>query len=191
MIIHFIGSKGNIVQEIDHYRTIVESIKKHGHTLASDWVETVYKAVVKNSEQDTQANWHDVDKENAAAISKADLGIVESTKRSFFAGYGVAQAVHQKKPVLILVRDDSFPGAAKLTESHDIIRSEKYTSDTLSSIIGKFLEENTIETKDMRFNFFIDRAIYNYLRWAAFKTGKTKAEILRELVQREIEKKDY
>ena len=43
----------------------------------------------------------------------------------------------------------------------------------------------------MRFNFFIDRPIYNYLRWAALKTNKTKAEILRELVQREIENKDY
>jgi predicted DNA-binding protein len=54
-----------------------------------------------------------------------------------------------------------------------------------------FLEDNNISTKDMRFNFFIDRPIYNYLRWAALRTGKTKAEILRELVQREIKNKDY
>ena len=43
----------------------------------------------------------------------------------------------------------------------------------------------------MRFNFFIDRKIYNYLRWASFKTGKTKAEILRDLVENEIEKQEY
>ena len=58
-------------------------------------------------------------------------------------------------------------------------------------MVEKFLNENDIQSKDMRFNFFIDRKIYNYLRWAAFKTGKTKAEILRDLVQNEIEKQDY
>jgi hypothetical protein len=173
MIIHFIGSKGNITQEIDYYQAIVDSIKQYGHTLAQDWVDVVYKAATKSNEWDK------------------DLVIVESTKRSFFVGYGVAQAVHQKKPVLILVRDDSFPGIKYLSDASDIIYGAQYDLKTLDSVIGKFLEENTIETKDMRFNFFIDRAIYNYLRWAAFKTGKTKAEVLRELVQREIEKKDY
>jgi hypothetical protein len=191
MIIHFIGSKGNITQEIDYYQAIVDSIKQYGHTLAQDWVDVVYKAATKSNEWDKEINWRDIDKENTAAISKADLVIVESTKRSFFVGYGVAQAVHQKKPVLILVRDDSFPGIKYLSDASDIIYGAQYDLKTLDSVIGKFLEENTIETKDMRFNFFIDRAIYNYLRWAAFKTGKTKAEVLRELVQREIEKKDY
>jgi hypothetical protein len=63
-----------------------------------------------------------------------------------------------------------------------------YNDKNVSGIIKKFLKENDIQAKDMRFNFFIDRPIYNYLRWAAYKTGKTKAEILRELVSKEIEK---
>ena len=70
------------------------------------------------------------------------------------------------------------------------VRHEEYTDTTVERILKQFLAENDISTKDMRFNFFIDRPIYNYLRWAALKTGKTKAEILRELVQHEIEKKD-
>lgn len=192
MIIHFIGSKGNIVQEIDYYRSVTESIKRHGHSIANDWVEPVYTAALKkNEDSEAPFDWNAIDKENAAAIAKADLVIVEATKKSFFVGYGVAQAAHQKKPVLILTRDGSFPGAMNLTESFDVINSASYNSDNLESIIQKFLEENTIDVKDMRFNFFIDRGIYNYLRWASFKTGKTKAEVLRELVQREIEKKEY
>jgi len=58
-------------------------------------------------------------------------------------------------------------------------------------MLEKFMVDNDIQSKDMRFNFFIDRKIYNYLRWAAFKTGKTKAEILRDLVETEIEKQNY
>jgi hypothetical protein len=193
MIIHFIASKGNVLQEIEEYRSIVNLIKKRGHTLARDWVEPAYEAALHDPDQrdDDSVDWRRVDQDNLAAISKADLIIVEATKKSFFVGYGVAQAVNQKKPILILTRDNTFPGASQLSASSDIIYSANYTPDTLDGIVSKFLEENTIETKDMRFNFFIDRAIYNYLRWAAFKTGKTKAEILRELVQREIEKKDY
>jgi hypothetical protein len=62
-----------------------------------------------------------------------------------------------------------------------------YNEKNLEGIMREFFVENDIQTKDMRFNFFIDRPIYNYLRWTSLKTGKTKAEILRELVEREID----
>ena len=192
MIVHFIASKGNILTEIDHYRSISNLLKEQGHSLAYDWVDTTYEMAKSGMEiNDTDdIDWHKVDEENLAAISKADVVIAEATKKSFFVGYRVAQAIQQKKPILILTRDDSFPGAKHLSVSSDIIKTVGYTKDTLSEIISKYLEENTIDTKDMRFNFFIDRPIYNYLRWAAYKTGKTKAEVLRELVQREIKNKN-
>lgn len=193
MIVNFIASKGNITTEIDYYRAVVQAVEKRGHTLARDWIEPAFSERKNDVSKDTgngQADWSAIDSDNTAAISKADVVIVEATKKSFFVGYGVAQAVHQKKPILILVRDDSFPGAEHLRASSDFIRSKTYTKETLDGIVGDFLEENTIDTKDMRFNFFIDRGIYNYLRWASFKTGKTKAEVLRELVQREIDTQD-
>jgi len=51
-----------------------------------------------------------------------------------------------------------------------------------------FLKENDVSTKDLRFNFFIDRKIHNYLRWVSYKTGKPRSEIIRELLNREIER---
>lgn len=56
------------------------------------------------------------------------------------------------------------------------------------AIVKEFLEENVIDTKDLRFNFFLDRPTYNYLRWMSSKTGKTKAEIVRSLLQKEMNK---
>jgi hypothetical protein len=93
-----------------------------------------------------------------------------------------------KKPILVLNRE----GVEKSFFASGIetgIDYRKYTQSTVNEILITFLKNNDIAIKDMRFNFFIDRPIYNYLRWAAQKTGKTKAEILRELVQNEIEKK--
>jgi hypothetical protein len=65
-----------------------------------------------------------------------------------------------------------------------------YSEDNLEAVIREFLFENEISAKDMRFNFFLDRRIHNYLRGAAYKTGKTKAEILRDLVRRDIRRRD-
>lgn len=71
------------------------------------------------------------------------------------------------------------------------MRTANYTLDDVPDIVADFINENNIDNKDLRFNFFIDRQIYNYLRWAAYQTGRNKSEILRELVLREIEKKDH
>ena len=188
MIIHLIASKGNIREEIDYYQNLAKVITAQGHSLALDWLDKVYELTLKGGFNEGDIDWAKIDQENTAAISKADVIIVEATKKSFFVGYQVAQAVHQKKPILILTRDNSFPGIASLSNSSDLIAGANYDQETLPKIVKKFTDDNSIDTKDMRFNFFIDRPIYNYLRWASYKTGKTKAEILRELVAREIDK---
>ncbi len=190
MNIHLIGSKGNIEQEIDYYRKIVKCVKSLGHSFVRDWVEETYEDTQKGKLVEDSFDWSKVDTDDAAAISRADLIIVEATKKSFFVGYRMAQAVQQKKPILILYRDNSFPGASNLSRDSDFMYAREYTDQTLEKIISKFIEDNTIGVKDMRFNFFIDRPIYNYLRWAALRTGKTKAEILRNLVQQEIDRRD-
>lgn len=191
MIIHFIGSKSNIEHELPYYRKITDYLKSHGHSLARDWVEETYTLNKDNPSLDQLSfDWKTIDTDDAAAISRADVIIVEATRKSFFVGYRMALAVQQKKPTLVLYRDNSFPGASDLSSSANLIYAVEYDENNLEKVLQKFIDENTINTKDMRFNFFIDRAIYNYLRWAAFKTGKTKAEVLRELVQREIENKE-
>ncbi len=188
MTIHFIASKGKIDQEVDSYRKIISEIKKQGHSLASEWVDTLYNEGKGNLLDKSPTDWAKIDQENTAAISKADIVIVEATHKSFFVGYQVSEAVHQKKPILILTRDDSFPGSSGINAKSDLVTSFTYTDNNLSEIIGKFMDENDIRVKDMRFNFFIDRKIYNFLRWSALRTGKTKAEILRDLVEKEIDR---
>lgn len=189
MMIHFIASRGEIKGEIEYYRAIVDFIKRSGHQIASDWIEGAYKDFVSD-DITSNMNWRDIDKQEAAAISRADLIVVEATKRSFFVGYRVSQATQQKKPVIILTRDNSFPGAIDFSKENDFVCSANYTRDTLSQVLIKFFDDNTLSVKDTRFNFILDRKIYNYLRWASFKTGKTKARIVRDLLNREIEKQE-
>jgi hypothetical protein len=132
-------------------------------------------------------DWQTIYKDCVEAINKADVVIADATIRGFGIGYQVALAVQMKKPTLVLCKkgiDDSFFASGIDTG----VVYKEYTERSIKDIIKNFLQENDIQAKDMRFNFFIDRPIYNYLRWAAYKTGKTKAEILRELVSKEIKK---
>lgn len=189
MKVHFITSKITSENNIEALRKVVASIRKTGHEIADDWLEAAYER--ENNPSSEHADWQSIFKTNIATIAKADVVIAEATNDSFAVGYQVAVAIQQKKPVLLLRRKGAEKNTFVSGVAEDWARREEYDDNTLDAAIVKFLDENDIATKDMRFNFFIDRPIYNYLRWAALKTGKTKAEILRELVQREIKDKDY
>lgn len=189
MLVHLVGSQYEITKHIDHLRRLVDSIHKGGHTLAHAWVEPTYERQQKENKKFEDTDWSLLYNDSVEAINRADVVVAETSTPSFSVGYQVALAVNMKKPILVLNRE----GVEKSFFASGIetgIEYEKYTEENVENIVQSFLEKNDIATKDMRFNFFIDRPIYNYLRWAALKTGKTKAEILRELVQREIKDKE-
>ncbi len=186
MLVHFIASKSTILKEIDSYRVIIQTIEQLGHTISRQWVEEAYTFAL-NRENEEKLDWRSINDENVEALSKADVVIAEASTKSFSTGFQTAAAIQQKKPTLILTKNDSLKGTFGSGIDSDFVRYANYSQDTLKDIIADFLNENNIDAKDLRFNFFIDRQIYNYLRWASYKTGKTKAEILRELVNKEIE----
>lgn len=192
MIVHLITSKKSLGETLPYLRRIITAIHNKESSLARDWVEPAYVRYARqaNDTKRPPVDWKAVQKDNLEAIAKADVIIAEATVPGFGVGYQVAYAVQLKKPVLILRHIDANKDSFASGIDNVNVQYKEYDDETLEKVIGDFLDENDISTKDMRFNFFIDRPIYNYLRWSALKTGKTKAEILRELVQNEIEKKN-
>ncbi|SRR6266542_5486467 len=189
MIVHLITSKKNLDQTIPYLRRITTAIHNNESTIARDWIEPAYVRYSNESKgvKRSPVDWKAVQKDNLEAIAKADVVIAEATETGFGIGYQVAYAVQLKKPVLILRKEDANTDSFASGVDNVNVRYREYDEKTLEKLVESFLEENDISTKDMRFNFFIDRPIYNYLRWSSLKTGKTKAEVLRELVQREID----
>lgn len=186
MKIHLIGSRYELPENLDSLRKIVEVIHGEGHELVEDWVEPTYQ-LIKKGKTVPDLDWRSIYINSIDAVHKADVVIAESSVPSFSVGYQVATAMQIKKPILILNKQ----GMAAAPFPRGIeqgVAFQEYDDKGLKEIVTAFLKDNDIQLKDMRFNFFIDRPIYNYLRWAAHRTGKTKAEILRDLVAREIEK---
>lgn len=190
MLIHFIASTASLHDDIDDLKKVAKTIQDKGHVLARDWIEEAYNNI-QNGIQTNDKKWQTIIDEDFEAIAKADVIIAEVSLDSTAIGYQIATAIHQKKPTLLILKEGAEMPPFTWNIPSSFLKRIEYNQSNLSEKIAPFLEENDITTKDMRFNFFIDRGIYNYLRWAALKTGKTKAEILRELVQREIENKEY
>lgn len=191
MIVQIIGNAKNLEEDLPFYHTITEVIHDHGAVIARDWISAAQNRLNKGIvRDDTKVEWSDVHKENSEAISRSDIVIIEATNYGFQEGFYVSQALNQKKPVLIVTREN-VRGRLVYGIKHKLLAVHHYdTQEELAKIVSKFVKDNTIATKDLRFNFFIDRQIYSYLREASYETGKNKSEIIRELLEQEIDKQE-
>ena len=187
MIIHFVGSTGAIKEDVSYFRAIYRVISAAENTIAFDWLQTAYERTI--SQEPQPENWISAIDTSMEAISRADIVVIEGTHSDYLQGYQTAVALEHKKPVLIVSRDSSkelpYTGIRHRMLSVKASRTEK----DLVRIVGQFMPDNTVTTKDLRFNMFIDRPIHNYLRNMSYETGKNKSEIIRDLINREIQKK--
>lgn len=191
MIVQIIGNASNLKNDLPFYHAILEVIHDSGAVIARDWISAAQNRIAKDIvRDDTKVDWDDVHKENSEAISRSDVVIIEATNYGFQEGFYASQALQQKKPVL-LVTQKNIRGQLIYGIKHKLLTVQHYdTQDELKKIVTKFIKANTIATKDLRFNFFIDRQIYSYLREVSYETGKNKSEIIRELLEQEIDKQE-
>ena len=190
MIIQIIGNSKDIFQGLPFLDVISAAVHDNGGIIARDWISRA-----KNRDRDTvwdktKIDWDDIHQETCDAIDRADIVIVEATNYTFKEGFYTSQALQQKKPVLLVTRED-VRGKLIHGIKHKLLTTLRYENEEdLKKIVNKFIKSNTIATKDLRFNFFIDRSIYSYLREVSYETGKNKSEIIRELLEEEIDKQD-
>ncbi len=191
MRVNFIASRTNMKEEMPYFRDVVKTIEKKGHKLTRKWIEEVYQMVIEDRYEDEvrKADWKKINKAQMDAMGKADVVIVEASARSFSSGYQACLAIQSQKPTLILTRGGPLGGTFRSSLSSDFVRNVEYeTKEELEEPVSNFLDDNSIATKDLRFNFFMDRKIHTYLRWVSYKTGKPQSEIIREVLNREIDR---
>jgi hypothetical protein len=175
MIVHVTGNVQHFQKSGPLIAKIVHVVKQDDCTLAYDHTKdlaTGKTAVAAELE----------------AINRADIIIIEASDYDFDQGMQTAAALQQKKPTLI-VSQTSLEQTGLARYHNRLLTIATYNSDEeLNKIVSRFIHANIISTKDLRFNMFIDRPIHNYLRNRAYETGKNKSEIIRELINKEINK---
>ena len=186
-MIYFIAGKSNIGKDIHYFRKITLLIKDAGHLLVKDWLDEVHEAR-KNT---PHLNWTKIYREDIEAIDKADAIIAEATTKSFGVGFQVALAIRSKKPVLLLVREEVDRRSMLWGIDEEAVQTKLYDNDTLNSVVLSFLKEYDVSTKEKRFNLMLDRKLQNYLTLAAKKAGKTRSQLVRELIVCDMDKHQY
>lgn len=190
MIVHLTGSKWDVTDDLPYLRAIVRALNENDAVLARDWIEVAHHQARKSGQAAKDLLGHSqIMEENLEAIGRADLVIVEATNYSFTQGFQVAMALQQKKPVLVVSRQPIQWRTIAGYKNHYLRVAEYGTEAEVSKIAATFIQENTVSTKELRFNMFIDRQIYGYLRNESLETGKNKSEIIRDLIKQEMKKK--
>lgn len=185
MLVLFSASARNIHNDIELYRRIINIIRSNGHSISHDWIETAW--LMTQRSENTVKDMHSIVVEANAGIEAAEVIIVEASDVSTFGvGYETSLALQRGKPVLALVREDAAARSYVAALGHDLLTVKEYSLDTLDEIVEEFLSANNVKNKELRFNFVMDRQIYNYIRAKSFKMHKTKAEIIRELLLRDM-----
>lgn len=190
MIIHLTGSATNIEQDYPFLKRIIKTIHENDSVLARDWIEVAYNRKVTQKLKDSDVDWRSVATETMDAVNRADIVIVESTNYTFSQGFQVATALQQKKPTLVISRKPLKNHLISGYRNKMLVLKQYKDEEDLAQIVAEFIQDNTITTKDLRFNMFIDRPIYSYLRSMSYETGKNKSEIIRDLINKELDKKD-
>ncbi len=157
----------------DQSVTINKLIKKLGHTPSF----TITK--FKNSQE--------LVKQTEASLIGSDAIIIDFSKDSLDLGYQLCLALEKKKPILALFKKGTKDSFARGVSS-DILTAEEYTADTLEKIVSGYLKIAQKGAEKTRFNFFIDKKLENYLDWAAYTYKRNKAEIIRDLLNEQMEK---
>jgi hypothetical protein len=188
MLVQFSGSERNLKEDMVYYREITKCVKDLGHELVIDWIEDAYTSQneIKKAKTKDKREWKVIHAKSIDALKRADVCIYEATERSFSIGFQTALVLQMKKPVLVLLRNDSMRSSFGEGIVSDLLTYKTYTPDDLKSIVATFLKDHAFSVNDLRFNFVIDKDIDNYLRWMSFNSNTTKADIIRKILRQKI-----
>lgn len=177
MLVHFISNNKDTRPNQFFRQTIADVIKKTSSTLTEN--------IIIDSPED-RIDW-DTD---SLAVKQSDVVIIEATSFDFRQGYTISMALQNKKPTLLLFRKGKNVNVSNINLTDRLVAIKQYdTEEQLTLIVERFLKDNSVSTKDLRFNFFIDRHIYSFLREVSYETGRNKSEIIRDLIEAEISKR--
>lgn len=186
--VHVTGSARKFSEDEPYLRAIMQAVYNSHAIVFRNWLDAAASRRKNNArEQDT--DWEAILNDNVEAIKKSDLVIVEATQARFSQGFQAYTAARYKKPTLVVTRTP-VKGHFISGVAGKLITIKQYaTEDELRAIVGKFIKQNTIPEKDLRFNMILDRRIYKYLRDTSYESGKNKSQIVRDLLEKEIERR--
>ncbi len=184
MKVYFFGKKTEKKKIKDNYDLIIKTLR----TAEAD----LYTNLKERSLPDDLAEVRDA---GGLVLDEMDAFIIEGTEKSSEIGYLLAMAISQKKPTLYLYeKGSSSQDILKYLSSKNIPQTmqvnnyskkdlEKQVINFLKTIKGKKIKE----VPRIKFTLRITPSIEQYLYYKTHNTKKSKADFLREYVEKMME----
>lgn len=168
------------------YKKIIEYLKGQGHkVLEYEQDKLSPRELLNRSDAEIKKSY----KRLTHLLKSADVYIADITIQSVGIGYEIADAISERKPVLVLShKDREFTPLATIEGNQSkMIDYQEYTEDTIEEILEYFIKKASGKL-DTKFILIISPEIDRYLRWASDEKRMHKAQIVREAVEAMIKK---
>lgn len=120
------------------------------------------------------------------SVKKADVIVMEVTGHSMSMGYLISKALEMNKPVIALHKKEHMPVFIKGISDPKLIICE-YNEENVDQVMKEALVKAN-GLIDVRFNFFVNSKILNYLDWVSQKRMIPRSVFLRNLIEHEMKK---
>lgn len=184
MKVYFVASIRNGKRfYLKHYKAIVATLEKLGCEVETCdvFVEGIEDRVTKMSEKDlTEAH-----SRLLRRLKTADVVVVEVSVQSTSVGYEITEALFFEKPVIALYTNSSSIPLLLEGRNDERIQFLEYNLSNLPMVLEKAIDEAK-RMLNIRFNFFIDSEILQFLDRIAKKQGISRSGYIRDLIKREM-----
>lgn len=183
MKVFFNSSIRGLKEYKENYKKISQVLVELGcsHTYLANLSESPQDNVYHLPEEGIKEVHASVNK----AISDSDVVILEVSTHSLSQGYILHKAISDRKPVIALYVNGSFPAFAAGINT-DKFQLIEYTKDNVKSVLALALDYAKDKT-DIRFNLFLNSEQNAYLEDAARKQNIPRSVFIRNLIQKHQE----
>lgn len=152
----------------------------------------------KNSVDIPQDELEALNNTGGSLLDKMDALVIEGSEPDADLGYLLAYAMSMRRPTLYLYdKDVSNRGVLKYLGDRQVpsfIQVRSYSGDQCLAYVEQFLTalmgEQAENEPTVKFTLRITPAMERYLQWKAKKLGVTKADFLREQIEKNIISQD-
>ena len=178
---------GSLFGDKENYQKIVDFLASDGHISVSDHFLTRKK---EDLDKETPAEAELYSKKVGAWLQSADVLVIEVSEPFVSAGYLIATALEQHKPVVILYKEKfGLPPYGLKGINNKRLQIHSYTDAKLKETLRHAMD--TAESMmDVHFNFPIPSRLSTFLSTASQRRSMTRATYLKSLLEREMSKVD-
>lgn len=176
---------------LSEYQMIIKIIKDLKHTIISDHVMKKDPEYFQNLREDKHKK---IFLKRRKEIKKSDAVITEITQGSVGVGHLISLALEASKSVLVLSQQK--PHGLLLGNPNRLLVGKQYSTKTpkdikrLKQTIKTFLKRARQRILKKRFNLLINEEQKNYLELVSKNQGISKADFIRQLINKSIDKKE-